>query len=212
MELTEDVRLIVRPVFNLVNSASLPNGRGGWDRDTNALGDTQLALALSPAKKEAAGWFWGVGATFNFPTSTLDSLGTEKWAVGPSATVWHFGDPWIFGVFAQSLFSFAGDSDRESINILDTQVFALYQIPDTQWKVGMTPNITYDFKTEQWNVPVGLGATTIVKLFDKIPTRILFEVQYYLEQDDNFGPEWNFRFLFAPIVPKPKAFQKPLLG
>ena len=49
-------------------------------------------------------------------------------------------------------------------------------------------------------------------MFGKLPIRIGAEVQYYVHQPDDFGPEWNFRFFFIPVVPAPEWASKPLFG
>ena len=49
-------------------------------------------------------------------------------------------------------------------------------------------------------------------MFGKLPIRIGAEVQYYVHQPDDFGPEWNIRFFFIPVVPAPEWAGKPLFG
>lgn len=100
-----------------------------------------------------------------FPTATDDDLSSEQWTIGPAATWWNFGKEWVFGSVFQTFFSYAGeDSDRPSTNALDFQYFLLYNIPNTDWKIGMTPNFQYDFKQDDMNLLVGLGATSTVKI------------------------------------------------
>lgn len=208
IDLTEDIRLITRPVFRLYESREVPSGTFNDDRD-RGLGDTNLISLLGPATKEAGGFFWGVGTSWSFPTATEDSLGSEQWAVGPAFTTWYFGKPWIFGLVAQSFFSFAEeDSDRDSTNLLDFQVFILYDFAPG-WKIGMTPNITFDLDEDELALPLGLGVTTTVKV-GNTPIRVLFETQYYIVNDFGGEPEWNFRILIAPIVGKPSVFREPL--
>ena len=207
IELSSKLRFIGRPLFPIVESNPIAEvdatGRVDFDRKTG-FGDIQMATILAPAKKSADGLFWGAGLSWAFPSASEDELGTEKWALGPALVGFYFTKSWIFGLFPQHQWSYAGDSDRESVNRTNIQYFLLYQIPNTQWKVGMTPNIMVDWKADDRNKltwPVGLGATT-VKKFGKTPVRILFEVQGFVYRPEDYGPFVNFRILIAPVIPK----------
>jgi hypothetical protein len=78
--------------------------------------------------------------------------------------------------------------------------------------IGFGPNIRINWDADsdnKWSVPVGLGADTLIKLGPH-PVKIGFEAYYYVEKPDDFGPEWQIRFLFVPVIPSPKWSQKPL--
>jgi hypothetical protein len=60
VSLTEELNLITRPAISLYDSVPHPTRTGGIGR-TTTLGDTILALVLSPAHTEP--WIWGAGAT-----------------------------------------------------------------------------------------------------------------------------------------------------
>ena len=36
------------------------------------------------------------------------------------------------------------------------------------------------------------------------------EAYYYVEKDDDFGPDWQIRFLFIPVLPSPDWARRPL--
>ena len=45
------------------------------------------------------------------------------------------------------------------------------------------------------------------------PTRLAQDhanVYYHAVRDDDFGPEWQLRFLFIPVLPSPKWARNPL--
>ena len=76
---------------------------------------------LAPAKKSAAGLFWGVGGSWAFPTASA-GLGTDRWAAGPAAVAFHFSKDWVFGLFPQQQWSYAkDDSDSETVSRLNVQ-------------------------------------------------------------------------------------------
>ena len=207
LQLTDEWRLIVRPVISIVDY-EVPQGIGNWNKEFG-LGDTVLLTAFTTAPADSK-WLWGVGPTWLFPTATDDTLGSEKWSVGPAATVFYLGEKWILGGVLQNWFSFAGDSERESVNLMDLQYVIQYRVTPT-FQVGMTPNIQYDWADKTWDVPVGLGGSKTF-MFGKLPIRLGAEVQYYVHQANDFGPKWNFRVFIIPVVPAPEWAKKPLFG
>lgn len=77
-----------------------------------------------------------------------------------------------------------------------------------------SPNITADWEADsdnRWTVPVGLGFNTMTKI-GKLPVKWGLELHYFVEKPDAFGPEWNLRFVFSPVVPKPAFSKAPIFG
>ena len=156
---------------------------------------------------------WGVGLTFQLPTATQDVLGSEKWSAGPAALVVRlgnsFGEPsssesWNIGVLAQHWWDFAGEGDREDVNESNIQYFINYKYNATQL-IGMTPNIVINWEesgSDRFSVPIGLGTIGFMR-WGKVPVRWGAEIQYYVAQPDDFGPEWNLKLFIAPIAPNP---------
>ena len=206
--LTEEVRMINRPVFQLQSfDVPTPKANGlDWDRETG-LGDTVLLQAFSPAQG-AGNLVWGVGPTWIFPTATDDSLGGEKWAVGPAAIAMYLGEKWVLGGVVQHWWDYAGDGDRADVNLTDLQYVLRYKVsPLTQ--LGTGPNIQYNWDTDQLSLPIGLGMDTTKKWGNTV-VRYGFDIEYYVHQDDRYGPEWNLRFFFIPIGKAPAWASKPL--
>lgn len=50
---------------------------------------------------------------------------------------------------------------------------------------------------------------TLIKI-GKLPVKIGAEAYYYIEQDDDLGPEWQVRLLFFPVLPAPSWSRTPL--
>ena len=83
-----------------------------------------------------------------------------------------------------------------------------YRLSPTK-NIGAAPNWRYNWKTDQLSFPIGLGYDTLVKL-GPLPVKIGAEAYYYLETDDDFGPEWQVRLLFIPVLPAPEWSRRPL--
>ena len=227
-QLTENWKYIFRPVFT-INSWDLPSvsegtptfypggelpGSVDWKREW-ALGDTVLWNAFATNEMAKPPNIFGFGATVMVPTATEESFGTGKWGVGPMALAVHVGPPkgWIAGVVAQHWWDVAGPSNRDSVSLSNIQYLLYYRYSDSI-NIGFGPNITADWTAEsdqRWTVPVGLGFNTTTKI-GKLPVKIGLEAYYYVESPDNFGPQWNLRLIFSPVVPKPAFSKRPLFG
>jgi hypothetical protein len=147
-------------------------------------------------------FLWGIGPTFIFPTASKDELGQEKWQAGPSAVGLWMGKEWIWGVFPQHWWSFAGNNDRKSTSFTNIQYFIWRMLPG-EWQIGMSPNITMNWEADQDNrftVPIGLGVGKLVKL-GRLPVKIQLQGQYSVIHPDDCGQHWNFQLQVTPVIP-----------
>jgi hypothetical protein len=222
MQLTETWKTIVRPVIpinsfetvdNLNVSIDNPGDTIGVDlsRETG-LGDIVLWTAFS--NQYEAPYIWGFGPTIMLDTASDDQLGTGKNSAGPMALLFHQGDKWIKGIVAQHWWSFSGSDnikvdtdlgeirvDRPDVNLTDLQVVVRYRY-SALTNIGMAPNWRYNWETDQLNLPLGIGFDTLIKI-GKVPNKVGAEIYYYVEKDDDFGPDWQLRLLFVPVISAP---------
>jgi len=221
-QLTENWKWIFRPVIP-INSFDLPSGISSadivdqqidldFDRETG-LGDIVLFNAFSTNEGAAPPNVWGVGFTAMLDTASDDRLGFGKWSAGPVGIGMHISDKWIIGGIVQHFWSFAGDDDRDDVNLTDFQYIIRYRLsPETN--IGIAPNIRYDWDAEsgeRLSLPVGLGVDTLTSI-GPLPVKIGIEGYYYVERPDAFGPEWQIRLLFVPVLPSPSWAKIPLFG
>lgn len=185
---------------SLLSTVRDPFGR------TTGFGDITYVGLLSPKKPDKVGegiFVWGVGPTFIFPTANEDVLGQGKYQAGPAAVAAYIGKKWAFGLFPQHWWSYAGDGNRDSTSSSNIQYFIYYNITDTV-KVGMSPNITIDWKAdggEMVTLPVGLGVNWMTKL-GKLPVRFGVEGYYsVIHPQDNMGSRLGVRFTVTPVIP-----------
>jgi hypothetical protein len=226
-QLTENWDYIFRPVLPIhywdAPSASFgppthyPGGTLPVDVDWDyqlELGDIVLWNAFATNEMVKPPNIFGFGATLMLDTATDDIFGTGKWSAGPMGLAVHVGPPkgWIVGAIAQHWWSYAGDDNREDVNLTDIQYIGFYRLTDkTNIGVG-TPNININWNADnnnRWTVPIGIGFNTMAKI-GKLPVKWGLELHYYVEKPDNFGPEWNLRLIFSPIIPKPAFSKKPI--
>lgn len=179
-----------------------------FDR-TSGFGDLAYVGVFSPKEpiRFAGGgkMVWGFGPTAMFPTAEEDVLGTGKYSLGPAFVAAYLGPDWTLGVFPQHWWSVGGDSKRKDVSLTNVQYFIQRAIPGPeQWRIGMTPNVTVNWKAEGGNkvtFPIGIGAGRIFN-FGKLPVRISGEIQYSaIHPDDLISSRWNFRLSFIPVIP-----------
>jgi hypothetical protein len=228
-QLTEKWKLIFRPVIPVnsfetvgnvgISTGSVPEITGVDFRRKTGLGDIVLWNAFSKQYKPP--FVWGFGPTVMLPTATDDQLGTGKWSAGPMALGVSITEKWIIGGVFQHWWSFAGDDhldvntssgsvrvERPEVNLTDFQYILRYRYSPLT-NIGVAPNVQYNWETDELSLPVGIGFDTLVK-FGKLPVKIGAEAYYYVQQDDDFGPQWGLRLLFVPVLPSPEWSRKPL--
>jgi len=176
---------IDQPVFD-ANTATFSGETG--------LGDFAFDLAYAP--KLPGGWLIATGLITAWPTATND-LGTDRFTLGPELLIGKLSKTLVLGVFPNHQWDIGGSGDVD-INLTTIQAFATF-LPGGGWNVGSAPIMSYDWNSEQWTVPLQLNVGKTVMLGGR-PWKLSFEINYYVEQPDTFGPEWMIGFNVAPVV------------
>ncbi len=161
--------------------------------------DATATFWISPEKEEPGALIWGIGPIFQLPTATDDLLGAEKWCVGPSVILVKQDKAWTVGLLANQVWSFAGKDDRADVNYLFLQPF-LSHTNAKHMTVTLNSEAIYDWKSEEWTIPLNLSVTQLVKIHGK-PISFAGGVRYYLEKPDG-GPDWGIRFGVTFVFPK----------
>jgi hypothetical protein len=194
--LNEDWNLITRTIIPLVDQQDFPVAA----INESGLGDTTASLFLSPKEPTAGGLIWGVGPVFLLPTATKDVLGAEKWGIGPTGVVLKQSGPWTMGLLANHIWSVAGDADRTDVNATFLQPFVSYTTK-TQTTIGASTEATYDWKGDQWSVPLIVQVAQLFKLGPQI-LQLAVAGKYWAKSPDG-GPEgWGLRVQLTFLFPK----------
>ncbi len=229
IQLTEKWKTVIRPVipinsFETVGNVDLTTGGvsppfGVNLKRESGIGDIVLWMALSNQYKPPN--IWGFGITTMFDTASEDQLGTGKNSAGPMVMGIKVTEKWIVGFVAQHWWSFSGQDtltintslgpvlvDRPDVSLTDVQAIVRYRV-NAETNIGMAPNWRYNHETNQLSLPIGIGADTLIKI-GPLPVKIGLEAYYFVESDSDFGPEWQFRLLFVPVLPAPGWAKNPL--
>ena len=164
--LNQDWNLITRTIMPVIYQPPFFEG----DSTDFGLGDLTPAFFLSPKKpipiKPGVGLVWGAGPVFALPTSTDPRLGTEKWSAGPTFVALLLTKKVVTGFLINSLWSYAGESDRADVNAMTLQPFFNYNLPKG-WYLTTSPIITANWEApsdERWTIPIGGGIGRVFKL------------------------------------------------
>jgi hypothetical protein len=178
----------------------LPTELQGVDTEALGLGDINYSGFLSPSQPGSV--IWGIGPSITVPTATDEVLGSGKWSAGPSAVVLTMPKPWVLGLLARQLWSFAGDQDRADVNQLLLQPFINYNLPGG-WYLTSSPMITANWDREpdqMWTVPLGGG---LGKIFRIGTQPVNFQVQaFYNVEHPTQAPDASLRFQLQFLFPK----------
>lgn len=192
--LNEDWTLISRTITPIVSQDDIFPGAGSQF----GLGDVVQSFFLSP-KKPAGGLIWGVGPVLLLPTGTETFLTTDKWGAGPTAVALTQQNGWTVGVLTNHIWSFAGDHDRADVSATFIQPFITYTTPDA-WTFALNTESTYDWRAEDWSVPVNFNISKLVK-FGQQPVSIGAGVRYWADSTEA-GPEgWGARATLTYLFP-----------
>lgn len=162
------------------------------------LGDITQAFFFSPNKTDPV--IWAVGPQMMFPTATNQYLGTKKLSLGPTFLILKQQGPWSVGSLAGHFWSVAGSDTRPSFSMSNFQPFLSYSTK-TAWTYTLNAESTYDWKADQWNVPLHLSVAKLVR-FGKQPVSFGGTLRCWVASSPT-GPEGcGFRLTVTPLFPR----------
>ncbi len=198
IEVDKDWNVITRTIVPVISNPAL-----GPNRDSlTGIGDTTFTAFLSPANP--GHWIWGAGPVLQLPTDTNQELGNKNWGLGPSGVVLHLehGDPWVYGVLANNIWSLTSSQTGGSYNNGLIQPFLNYNFAGGLYLTS-SPIMTVNWKedpSQRWTIPLGGGVGKIFHL-GKLPVNTQL-AGYYNVVRPEFGPNWQIRAQIQILLPK----------
>ncbi|MHC3941927.1 hypothetical protein ACI0FR_03263 [Paenochrobactrum sp. BZR 201-1] len=178
--------------WNLITRLIVPIAYNNYtpDKSTAGLGDINASFFLSPAQPGAGGVLWGIGPALLVPTATNSSLGTGQWGAGPTGVALVQKNGWTAGALVSHVWSLSSKHDREGFSVSQIEPFLSYDFGGGR-SLNLTVESTYDWKHENWTVPVNLSAS---KVFNIGNQAMSFEIggKYYAEAPRG-SPKWGIR-------------------
>ena len=143
---------------------SFPDPSGG---KTHGLGDFNI-FAAKIIDVGKPGLSFGIGPQVTLPTATDDVLGSEKWSGGFANVLFDARSALFqYGYLLTWQHSFAGDDDRDDVNVGAFQPFYFYQLGGGTYLRG-APISIYNFENDEYTVPVGLGVGQVIRKGDTV--------------------------------------------
>ena len=185
--------LLFRPAIPIISDQPIFNGTD-FDGESG-IGDIVFDLAYAP--KNDSGLLIAYGLVASLPTATEDALGSDRYTLGPEYLIGKITPKYVIGAFPSHRWDIGGSGDQ-SISLTSVQLFGT-MIPGGGWNYGTNPIITYDWESEQATIPVNFNFGRTV-IWGSSPWKLSMEFNYYIEQADEFGPDWMVGFNVSPVV------------
>ena len=199
LKLTDDWRVVFRPVLTLFNSVPYLDQTRQIQR-TTGFGDTIFAAALSPRTTVVGSWLLALGPTFIFPTGGTE-LGQKKWQFGPFSIFGYRGAHFLAYVFSQQWFSIGGNGKKPTSQMSTT--YSLAYFFKSGWTVGTQAQFSVDWEAASGNkvaFPIGLQVGYLFHV-RSLPVQVDLQPEYYPVHPEHYGPKWNIQLQITPIIP-----------
>lgn len=194
--LNEDTNVISRTILPVISQDNVVPREGSQ----SGIGDVVQSVFFSPKQPTGNGWIWGAGPVALLPTASEDTLGSEKWGLGPTGVALKQEGPWTYGALANHIWSFAGDDDRRDISATFLQPFLSFTTK-TATTFALNTESTYDWKGEEWSVPINLMVNQVLKAGEQLVS-VGGGLRYWVDST-NAGPEGvGVRLQLVLLFPK----------
>ncbi|MEH6570146.1 MAG: hypothetical protein V7709_13790 [Halioglobus sp.] len=178
-----------------------------FDGRETGFGDTYYVALFAPSEpitlSNGAKLLLGGGFDIGMDTASENVLGTGKWSAGPSALAVYMGEKFKAGALVQHYWDFAGDDDRDDVNMTNIQYLYYWSLDDVT-SIGAGPNFLINWeqdKDNRYTLPVGIGINRTFQ-FGKIPVRMGFEYfKTVVSPDAVPASDWSVRFYIIPAAP-----------
>jgi hypothetical protein len=192
--LNKDWNLITRVILPLVSQPVLVEG----GQSAFGISDVLASFFISPAR---GGLIWGAGPVISLPSTTIGTLGTEKWSAGPTVVALKQTGPFTVGALWNQLWSFSGNKDRADVNQMFLQPFVAYQASRT-WTITTQSEMTANWKVDdgRWTVPIAVSFSKLSS-FGPFPASYQFGGAGFAAHPDG-GPSWKVRGAIVILLPR----------
>ncbi len=176
---------------------NVENKNGIWvdmNKPVSGFGDITQSLVLSPSSSKEGGITWGVGPILSYPTAS-NNMGIGKFGMGPSIVALQIKGPRPYGILANHLWGFGNDVSATFIQpILDytSKKAVTYEL---------TTEMTYDWATENWSIPLIFTANKLVTI-GKQMFMIGGGARYWADNTPYNPQNWGFNVSLYVLFPK----------
>jgi hypothetical protein len=188
---TQTTNVILRVIMPMTSQPAADGLR------VNGLGDIVATAFFSPAKSGRV--IWGAGPVLLLPAATDDSLGSEKFGLGPSVVALTQPGKWTLGALFNQIWSTSGASDRSDVDSTFLQPFVNYNLGQGL-SIGATLEATANWEADDtWTAPL-LFNVTKVALLGKRPVSFALGAGPTLAS--SAAASWRFRLAATFLFPR----------
>jgi hypothetical protein len=183
-------------IFRVIMPVTSQPASGGLR--INGLGDIVATAFFSPATSGRI--IWGVGPVLLLPSATNNSLGSEKFGLGPSVVLLTQPGKWTLGLLFNQIWSMSGPNDRNDVNTTYLQPFANYNL-GSGLSAGVSLEATGNYEADEtWTAPL-LFSVSKVTLLGKRPVSFSAAAGPTIITPDG-GASWRFRMSATFLFPR----------
>lgn len=194
LSISKEWNVVVRTIVPIISAESpVPGGSSA-----SGLGDIVQSFFFSPKEPTKSGWILAAGPVLLYPSATDSTLGSGKWGAGPTVVALKQEHGFTYGILANQIWSYAGWGTKD-VNALFLQPFLTYTTK-THTSVGVNTESTYDWTASQWNVPINVFATQVLKIHKQIFS-FTFGYRCYATTPAG-GPNHGLRAVLTLVFPK----------
>jgi hypothetical protein len=194
VELNADWNLIQRVIVPVVYQQDVIG-----NSSQSGFGDIVASTFFSPKAPTAGGLIWGAGPVFLLPTATNDAFASKKWGAGPTVVLLKQEGKFTYGALINHVASFAGSDSRPNFSATSLQPFLTYGAGRGR-SYSISTETTYDWKAEQWTVPVIVSGSQVLKLGGQLVS-VGAGIKTYLKRPSG-SSDFGLRLSIALLFPK----------
>jgi hypothetical protein len=195
VSLNRETNLLSRTILPFISQSAVT----APGTNQTGLGDVVQSLFLSPKAPTSSGLIWGAGPVLLLPTATNSALGAGKWGIGPTGVALKIVGQSTFGLLANHIWSYAGNSSRADVSATFVQPFYSFTTPGAT-SYGITAEFSHDWGRDVTVMPITASVSQVMVL-GKRPVSIGGGVRYFI-----FSPtgaaDWGLRFNFTLLFPR----------
>ena len=190
--ITPSTNVILRVIMPLTSQPGADGVR------VNGLSDIVATAFFSPA---AAGRIiWGVGPVVLLPAATNNSLGSEKFGLGPSVVALTQPGNWTLGALFNQIWSMSGANDRDDVTTTFLQPFANYNLGGGL-SIGVSMEASANWEADEtWTAPLLFNVSKVTLLGER-PVSFFVAAGPTLANPDG-GASWRFRLGATFLFPR----------
>ncbi|CAH7021379.1 conserved exported hypothetical protein [Vibrio chagasii] len=138
-----------------------------------------------------------VGVFATVPTGS-ESLTGDQFAAGPELFLAKLSSKRIVGTLNTHQWGIKNNGTKEDVNRTGIQILWV-EIASGGWTYGSTPQMSYDWNTNQAEIPLNLMVSKTTMISGR-PWKFSIEANYYLEKDEKSRPDFMLGFNVSPVV------------